>query len=250
MSRLVRLYPRAWRERYETEFLGLIAERPPTLGERFDIVRGALDARLHPQVRATNGAMPPSPQADADVRLARRFGFAAMIGAVVWAAAFAIAVTGPIRYDGEGAYRDGGAAFPFFFLAVALLGAGLLGHLICLPAHARLARGSAGLAIPFLLLFGMGPWLWQLGLIAIGLLVVLAVAGLRSGTWQLGATLAVVVAGVGVVAIVAVALAVTVGDRMAGGAFLVAAGLILVPAWLGVGATLIRRPAQPVALGR
>jgi hypothetical protein len=37
------------------------------------------------------------------------------------------------------------------------------------------------------------------------------------------------------------------GDRMAGGAFFAAAGLTLVPVWLSVGATLIRRPALPVA---
>src|SRR4029077_17181152 len=51
MSALIRLYPRAWRERYEDEFLALLEARPPTFGDRLDIVRAALDARLHPQVR-------------------------------------------------------------------------------------------------------------------------------------------------------------------------------------------------------
>jgi hypothetical protein len=32
MSGLIRLYPRAWRERYGDEFEALVAERPPTLG--------------------------------------------------------------------------------------------------------------------------------------------------------------------------------------------------------------------------
>ena len=50
MSRLVRLYPGPWRERYEAEFLQLIEDRPPSPMERLDIIRGALDARLHPQV--------------------------------------------------------------------------------------------------------------------------------------------------------------------------------------------------------
>ncbi|HEV8545666.1 MAG TPA: hypothetical protein VGQ64_05200 [Candidatus Limnocylindrales bacterium] len=49
MSKLVRLYPRAWRDRYEEEFLALLAERPPTFGDLLDTVRGALDAHLHPQ---------------------------------------------------------------------------------------------------------------------------------------------------------------------------------------------------------
>jgi hypothetical protein len=58
MSRLVRLYPRAWRDRYEDEFLGLITDRPPTLLDRIDIVRGALDAHLHPQLPGSE----PEPQ--------------------------------------------------------------------------------------------------------------------------------------------------------------------------------------------
>ena len=47
---LLRLYPAAWRARYGDEFLELLADRPPRLRDRLDIVAGALDARLHPQV--------------------------------------------------------------------------------------------------------------------------------------------------------------------------------------------------------
>ncbi len=50
MTALVRLYPRAWRDRYEAEFLGILETRPPSVRDRLDIVRGALDARLHPEV--------------------------------------------------------------------------------------------------------------------------------------------------------------------------------------------------------
>ena len=50
MSALVRLYPRSWRERYEIEFLAVLASRPPSVGDRVDIVRGAMDARLHPEL--------------------------------------------------------------------------------------------------------------------------------------------------------------------------------------------------------
>jgi hypothetical protein len=49
MNRLVRLYPRWWRERYEDEFTDLLtalrAERG-AVGCAVDVVRGALDARL------------------------------------------------------------------------------------------------------------------------------------------------------------------------------------------------------------
>ena len=64
MTRLIALYPRAWRDRYETEFRALMAERPPRPGDRFDIVRGAIDARLNPQVpgAASRGAGPRDPR--------------------------------------------------------------------------------------------------------------------------------------------------------------------------------------------
>jgi hypothetical protein len=58
MSRLVRLYPQAWRDRYEDEFLGLITDRPPTLVDVIDIARGAVDAHLHPQLPGSE----PEPQ--------------------------------------------------------------------------------------------------------------------------------------------------------------------------------------------
>lgn len=243
MSRLINLYPHAWRERYETEFLDLIEARPTSTMERFDIIRGALDARLHPQVRRSVDApiLPPVPEAD--LRIARRLGFGAVVGAAMWPAAFAVAAIGPIRYDAQGAYRDGGAALPMILLAVALLVAGLFGHLIRLPADARLARGAAAAVIPFLLLWAVVPWQWPIGLAVLALLGVLAIAGLRSGVWPAMASLAVLTSCGGVIAIVAIGLTVAGADRMAGGAFFVLAGLSLIPVWLGVGATLIRRPA-------
>ena len=47
---LLHLYPAAWRARYGDEFIELLAARPPSLRDRFDILSGAVDARLHPQV--------------------------------------------------------------------------------------------------------------------------------------------------------------------------------------------------------
>jgi hypothetical protein len=48
--RLIRLYPRAWRERYEEEFVALIEQRPASLRDALDVALGALDAWLRPQV--------------------------------------------------------------------------------------------------------------------------------------------------------------------------------------------------------
>jgi hypothetical protein len=47
---LVRLYPRAWRERYEEEFVAMLEQRPMSLADALDVVLGALDAHLDPQV--------------------------------------------------------------------------------------------------------------------------------------------------------------------------------------------------------
>jgi len=50
MSRLLRLYPAAWRERYEAEFIGTLQERPVGLTGSVDIFYGAIDAHLHPEL--------------------------------------------------------------------------------------------------------------------------------------------------------------------------------------------------------
>lgn len=47
---LVRLYPRAWRERYGEEFAALLEESPPTLADAFDVLRGAFDAHVRRQI--------------------------------------------------------------------------------------------------------------------------------------------------------------------------------------------------------
>jgi hypothetical protein len=52
---LLRLYPRAWRERYGEELSAqLEAQRPLRIGVVADLVRGALDAHLHPLRRDTS----------------------------------------------------------------------------------------------------------------------------------------------------------------------------------------------------
>jgi hypothetical protein len=53
-DRLLRLYPRAWRERYGDEFLATVDRGPLRLQQVIDIVSGAIDAWLSADVhRAT-----------------------------------------------------------------------------------------------------------------------------------------------------------------------------------------------------
>lgn len=72
MSRLLRLYPVAWRDRYGEEMADLLAEHPPTAREMLDLVRGALDAHLHrsmvPAAVGAGGSM----SVPGDVPAARR----------------------------------------------------------------------------------------------------------------------------------------------------------------------------------
>ena len=47
---LVRLYPRAWRGRYEDEFVAMLEQGPVSIRDLFDVALGAVDAWLRPQV--------------------------------------------------------------------------------------------------------------------------------------------------------------------------------------------------------
>lgn len=60
---LLKLYPRAWRARYEAEIRELIATERRTPRLAADLIAGAIDARLNPQwtpgmVRQQQGAIP------------------------------------------------------------------------------------------------------------------------------------------------------------------------------------------------
>ena len=83
MTALLRLYPRTWRTRYEAEFLELLAARPLRVADRMDILLGALDAHLDPQVPAASeqGTL-PGPRD----RLSRLAGLSAVIGGAAWIA--------------------------------------------------------------------------------------------------------------------------------------------------------------------
>lgn len=242
MSRLVRLYPGAWRSRYEVELVELLELRPPSMLDRFDLIRGAFDAHVHPQVLHPGDATPPSPVAEDALRLARRLGIGALGGAALWMVAFVVALLGPVRYDDQGAYRDGAAAAPFLLGAVALLAGGLGGQLVRLPREAHLARTGAWLALPFLIIWGTQPWLVWAAVPMVGGLVALAVGAHRSGAWPTWTSVAVALACLIVVALMAFGFSTAV-DRMAGGVLLLVAAAAFVPAWLGVGVSLIRRPA-------
>jgi len=247
MSRLVGLYPRAWRARYGEELADLTAARPLGLGGAIDLVGGAIDAHRHPELvdptaAAPTGAEPVSRQRYEDLRVARRLGTAALIGSVLWIFAWVVAANGPMVGSGDDAYRDGMAAMPLYFTALVLLAAGLVGQLIRLPSRARVARFGAFIGILAAPVWGLGPWLIVFAAVLFVGLLLLALGAWWSSEWSGPAAVAVVgsiVIGIGLVAV-----SLLVGFRgPLGQGLLVAWVSILTFNWLAVGSSLQKLPS-------
>jgi hypothetical protein len=170
MSRLLRLYPRPWRDRYQEEFIDLMSERPPSLADRLDIVRGAIDARLHPQLRGPD-------------RVPDRSGFATLAGFGLLVAAVIIMANGPVRYDEYGTYREGEGGLAFVLLAAALLSVGLYRVVVRLPAGASVARTSGWISIIAGPVWSIMPWVMPLGALFLVSVMVVAVGAGRAHIW-------------------------------------------------------------------
>jgi hypothetical protein len=151
MSRLVVLYPAAWRDRYGTELLALLSERPPNLLDRVDLVRGAMDARLHPELTAIG------PGSRASGRAGRHSALLAIPGGLLWIAA-SVGFYGAPLIPALG-YKDSGS-----LLLLAVLG-GLLSSLASL-GMARVWPGRPAVLVNTAIagLFGAvllaTPWPW------------------------------------------------------------------------------------------
>jgi hypothetical protein len=149
MTRLVRLYPAAWRERYEIELRALLDERPPDVLDRLDIIRGAIDARLHPQRRHD----PPEPAGSfGGLRLA---GFVATIGGVLWTLASIGFYGAP--YINDLGYKDSGSAFLVGATAAALTGLAAV-MIIRLMADRSVALWGSAAAITLGAIGLVLPW--------------------------------------------------------------------------------------------
>lgn len=248
MTSLLRLYPTAWRARYGDELEDLVAHRRRDFSGSIDLVRGAVDAHRHPELvdpaaaGSATGLPGVSAQRLADLRVARRLGRAAWVGAATWIAGWVIAANGPIVTDGHGTYRDGGAGFPFIFLAMVLLTAGLIGQMIRMPNSARVARGGALVAIVAGTVWGLAPWVLPLGLAALVGLVVFAAGAWWSSQWGWAATTAATASAASVVVIFVGTLALGSGTRLDGFSMMLLGSIMLSPIWLIVGATLRRLP--------
>jgi hypothetical protein len=182
MSGLLRLYPRPWRERYGEEFEALLADRPPSVRHRLDIVRGALDARLHPEL------------VDPD-HVIDRWWWAPVAGFGLLVVTLLIVLVSPERFDEYGSYRDASAAALPWVGAVALLIVGVARLAWLLPPRPSWLRVVASIGLAAGALWAMAPWTGMLAVTFFG-----ATAVVTIGAWH-GRVLPGWLAGVLVVAL-------------------------------------------------
>lgn len=165
---LIALYPRAWRERYGDELRAILETERPGLRARLDIVRGALDAHLHPAK--------PSP-----------LPVAAALTASALALAHALALAAqPVPTDWPGYLED---ALPLIIGSVAAMLPALVGLWLKL-GDGDGAIGRVGIALA---LVGHLAWLAALvaalAHVAYGPLTAAAATVAMAGTAALGAAL-------------------------------------------------------------
>src|ERR1051325_9352336 len=124
MTALLRLYPRRWRQRYGPEVADMLAGRPFSLAVAIDLIAGAIDVRLHPDV--TMAAAMSQPEGVKNME-AKSLGFDCSAGGRISAAdqwrASALTIGGTLALTlvwmglhfrmGDNAYVDSFSVFPF-----------------------------------------------------------------------------------------------------------------------------------------
>ena len=198
MTGVLRIYPRWWRRRYGDEMRALLEVAPTRRGDRRDLVRGALDAWLHPPEPSHLPAL------------------AALLGGGIWTIVAARVASQPVQPEWPGYLLE---VVPLALLAAIFLFIAVVGiALRAADAHAR----STALAIVATIV-GYGAW-------------IVAMAGTVAGTPDPGVLWATQT--VAMVATAGVGLLVRTVDERLGSLVLLAAGAMLLPwsgAWLVFG---------------
>jgi hypothetical protein len=186
----LRLYPRAWRERYEAEMLAVLEGRPVDWRDRVDLVRGALDAHVHPTIGPSIPVV------------------AAIVAGVAWIVAGLAAATQPLPPD-----------WPGFLIET--LPVGLVGAVAALRVVLAVGRRS-GLGGPR----GTGLALATALVGHLALILALAVAFVGGAYGSItGAALSIAAVGTALVGLVRA----RAGDHPAAEAVLIAGAAMLVP---------------------
>ncbi len=154
----MRLYPSAWRARYGAEMLDLLEERPPTWRDSIDLIRGALDAHLHPPTRSRLPA------------------FAAILAGAAWTVVALAVLAEPVPPDWPG--------FLAWTLVPGFVGA-IAGLVACIGLALRLgdAPGISGRIAVVAVIVTHGAWVaWLLmAILGSGYGVATAATGTAAG---------------------------------------------------------------------
>lgn len=221
MTGVLRAYPRWWRDRYGDEVGALLGSVPRRNGDRADLLRGAVDAWLHPPVPSRFPAA------------------AALLGGGLWTAIAAWVIAQPVPPDWPG-------------YLVEMLAAAMLSVVLVLVALLGIAiRGFDTADRPMCVL----AWL----AIAAYVAWLLALLGAMTVTAD-GPTLAATQA-IAMLATVAIGVAlIRVGDEWIGALVLVAGVTMLVPwagtwltfgaMWTAIGLALVIERPRRMGLGR
>jgi hypothetical protein len=145
VSALLRLYPGVWRVRYGDEMEALLEARRPSTSERLDLVRGALDAWLHP----------PTPS--------RVPVIAAFVGGGLWTVAAAALFAQPVPPDWPWYLVE---VLPLALVAAACLLVATIGCLLRVGEGTGRAAGLASL----LLVVGHLAWITMLLATSLGVI--------------------------------------------------------------------------------
>ena len=68
LALLLRFYPARWRQRYGEEIADLLATEPPSVPRAADLLRGLIDAHLHPELVDSALAAVPAGERSAEMR--------------------------------------------------------------------------------------------------------------------------------------------------------------------------------------
>jgi hypothetical protein len=198
MTALLRLYPRAWRERYGDEMVALLESEPTSMLDHLDLMRGALDAHLHPQVRGQSAAEKESTVSH------RALALAAAGGGIAWMVTFAAWLTTLVPATGDSDLR----LIPGFAIGIALMGLAIgelgtrpgdagspvIGHLIAIISIVF----AIGMPVPVVL--NQTDAGWALMIMPIFFFPVVAalaaVRGWRNGSFPIWVAIAVLVGAV------------------------------------------------------
>jgi hypothetical protein len=178
MSAILRLYPRAWRERYGDELVVLLEERPASPVDQLDLIRGALDARLHPQVPGS--ATAPDKEIPVNQRL---LGAMAAIGGIAWTVGVASIFV--LQRD---AFGDRNLTLAMIGLALAIAFIGIaLGELGTRQGSASSRRTGRAISAVSIVLALTLPVIWLVFLFGLFVFPImaalLAIRGTRNGVF-------------------------------------------------------------------